>query len=90
MVNPDEYLYQNQCRVVRHSKVASCYQSGNWRKVAIGDISTSFLSCPEEPVSMLVVMIIGPLTFIASIFVMIICGYVNMVYTVNMSFTVNY
>ena len=85
----DFYFSQKRVcqRLIRTAefKSTSCYQMNNIDKtlcllprythgILISTVSPSLLYCPDEPFSMLVVMLIGPTTFVAAIGIMLICG----------------
>ena len=80
LVDAKSYLYLNQCHVVPDLvKKSSCVPSVTERRVFLNDVSRSYLNCPDEPIVLLVAIIIGPLIFIIAIFLILICGYVNTV-----------
>ncbi|XP_078489092.1 uncharacterized protein LOC100179254 [Ciona intestinalis] len=69
------YWYEGQCRLVIPAGKSLCYLPQNvYVYYPISTVPMSYLNCPEEPISLIVASLIGPITFAISIFLVMFCG----------------
>ena len=74
LVDGAEYFYKNRCHYVHSPGISQCHLDTSLTKIPIETVLYSLLSCPEEPASMFVILLIGPVTFAVSISLIGICG----------------
>ena len=73
-VNSDTYLFNDRCKTVHSPGNIVCLLGHSRTQIQIKDVPYSALTCPEEPISIFVVLLIGPLTFAISVVLMALCG----------------
>ena len=73
-VDASEYWYKDRCRKANYPGNPKCILGISKEETPITDIPFAVLTCPEEPVSILVILLIGPITFAISIGLIGICG----------------
>lgn len=59
-----------------HVSSSMCVSPSRYAEVTVASADESGLTCPEEPYSIFIALLIGPLTFAASILLIILCGLV--------------
>jgi len=73
-VDDEEYFYQNRCKIAEFVGKPLCLVGLSRKKIPIDEVPYAVLTCPEEPVSILIILLIGPITFAISIGLIGMCG----------------
>lgn len=73
-LDPNEYFYQQRCMQVEVPHSSVCFSPQNAEIHRLVSVPMSLLRCPDEPMSLLIVMLIGPLIFAVAISMVMVCG----------------
>ncbi|CAK8673942.1 unnamed protein product [Clavelina lepadiformis] len=71
----ESYFYEDRCYSVEVDQKTVCFLPQSGQKFLVDSVSNFYLTCTEEPLSLFISMLIGPLTFAVSIVIVMICGW---------------
>jgi len=73
-VDEKEYFYDGECQIVAWTEQAKCFPFTVREKYFLHNVSRSYLRCPDEPIVLFIAIIIGPISLLAAILIIFLCG----------------